>query len=171
MEFYLTLFFKVFLYFLRFNSLESTFFFPYPLFTSSFWSAVEYKQGFPGGTAVKNLPANEGDTWDSRFDPWVGKIPWRREWQPTPVFLPGKLHGQGSLESCSSWGHKVLDTTEHAHMHVWDKQSRLKNLIPGPTTNCIMMVGKSLYLKLSVFISKIRKLNYRYDFQGCSTGL
>ena len=31
------------------------------------------------------------------FDPWVGKIPWRRKWQPTPVFLPGKAHGQRSL--------------------------------------------------------------------------
>ena len=44
--------------------------------------------GFPGGRAVKNLPANAGDTRD-RFDTWVGKIPWKRKWQPTPVFLPG----------------------------------------------------------------------------------
>ena len=34
---------------------------------------------------------------DGRFDPWVGKIPWRREWQPTPVFLPGEYHEQRSL--------------------------------------------------------------------------
>ena len=40
------------------------------------------------------------------FDPWVGKIPWRREWQPTPVFLPGKFHGLWSLVRCSAWGHK-----------------------------------------------------------------
>ena len=44
------------------------------------------------------------------FDPWVGKIPWRRKWQPTAVFLPGRLHGQSSL-----WGHKESDSTEHAH--------------------------------------------------------
>ena len=173
MEFCLTLI--VFLYFLRFNSLESPFSPHHPLFTLSFWSAVLYKQGFPGGTAVKNLPANEADTWDSRFDPWVRKIPWRRDnlldWQPTPVFLPGKLHGQGSLEGCSSCGHKPLDITEHTHVHAQDKQSRLKSLTPGSTTNDITMVGKSLYLKLSVFISEIRKLNYRCDFQGCSTGL
>ena len=36
------------------------------------------------------------------FDPWVGKIPWRRAWQPTPVFLPGESHGQGSLEGCQT---------------------------------------------------------------------
>ena len=42
---------------------------------------------------VKNLPA----MWETKFDPWVRKIPWRREWQPTPVFLPRKLRGQSSL--------------------------------------------------------------------------
>ena len=40
------------------------------------------------------------------FDPWVGKIPWRRKWQPSLVFLPGKPHGQRSLVGCSPWGHK-----------------------------------------------------------------
>ena len=39
-----------------------------------------------------------------KFDPWVGKIPWRRAWQPTIVFLPGKSHGQRSLVGCSSLG-------------------------------------------------------------------
>ena len=46
------------------------------------------------------------------FDPWVRKIPWRRNWQPTPVFLPGKSHGQRSLVDYSPWGHKESDTTE-----------------------------------------------------------
>ena len=47
------------------------------------------------------------------FDPWVGKIPWRREWLPIPAFLPGKFHGQRSLVGDSSgWGCKELDTTE-----------------------------------------------------------
>ena len=44
-------------------------------------------------------------------DPGVGKIPWRRKWQPTPASLPGKLHGQRSLVNCSPWGHKESDTT------------------------------------------------------------
>ena len=47
-----------------------------------------------------------------RFDPWVGKIPQRRAWQPTPVFLPGKSHGQRSLAGSSPWGRKESDTTE-----------------------------------------------------------
>ena len=45
------------------------------------------------------------------FDPWVGKIPWRRKWQPTPVFLPGECHGQGSLAGDSPQGCKELETT------------------------------------------------------------
>ena len=46
------------------------------------------------------------------FNPWVGKIPWRRKWQPTPVFLPGKSHGQRSLAGYSPWGRKKSDTIE-----------------------------------------------------------
>ena len=41
-----------------------------------------------------------------KFDSWVGKIPWRRKWQPAPVFLPREFHGQSSLTGCSPWGHK-----------------------------------------------------------------
>ena len=46
------------------------------------------------------------------FDPWVGKIPWRKAWQTTPVFLPGESHGQKSLVGYSPWGLKELDITE-----------------------------------------------------------
>ena len=55
---------------------------------------------------VKNMPAKAAEARDSGFDPWVGKIPWRRAWQPTPVFLPGESHGQGSLVGYSPWGRK-----------------------------------------------------------------
>jgi len=48
------------------------------------------------------------ETW---FDPWVRKTPWRRKWQPTPVFLPGESHGQRSLAGYSPWGHKELYMT------------------------------------------------------------
>ena len=51
------------------------------------------------------------------FDPWVGKIPWRRQWHPTPVLLPGKSHGQRSLESCGPWGCWGSDMTEWLHFH------------------------------------------------------
>ena len=50
-----------------------------------------------------------------RFDPWVRKIPWRREWLSTPVFLPGESHGQRGLAGNSPWGHIESDTTEQQH--------------------------------------------------------
>ena len=46
-----------------------------------------------------------------KFHPWIRKIPWRRKWQPTPVFLPGKSHGQRNLAGYSPWDYKELDTT------------------------------------------------------------
>ena len=61
---------------------------------------------------VKNPPANTGDIKRHWFDPWVGKIPWRRAWKPTPVFLPGESPGQKSLKDYSPWGSEELDMTE-----------------------------------------------------------
>ena len=55
---------------------------------------VLVNKGFPGGTVVKNLPASAGDSGDLGLIPGLGKFPWSREWQSTPVFLPGKFHGQ-----------------------------------------------------------------------------
>ena len=50
------------------------------------------------------------------YYPWVGKVPWSRKWQPTPVFLPGKFKGQRSLAGYSPWGCKESDTTERLSM-------------------------------------------------------
>ena len=61
---------------------------------------------------VKNPLANAGNIKRHRFDPWVGKILWRRKWQTTPVFLPRESHGQRSLAGYSPWGCKESDTTE-----------------------------------------------------------
>ena len=57
----------------------------------------------------KDSACNAGDP---RSDPWVRKIPWRREWQLTSVSLPGEFHGQRSRTGFSPWGCKELDTTE-----------------------------------------------------------
>ena len=46
-----------------------------------------------------------------QFSHFVGKIPWRREWEPTPIFLPGEFHGQRRLAGYGPWGCKELDTT------------------------------------------------------------
>ena len=58
---------------------------------------------------VKNQPAMFRRP---RFNPWIRKIPWRRKWLPTPVFLPGESHGQRSLACYSPWGHKESDTAK-----------------------------------------------------------
>ena len=73
-------------------------------------SGYMYVEGFPGAQMVKNPPAMQ----ETRpgFDPWVRKIPWRREWKPTPFFLSGELHGQRILAGYSPWGHRDSDTTE-----------------------------------------------------------
>ena len=63
---------------------------------------------------VKNLPAVQ-ETWD----PWVGKIPWRRKWQPTPVSSPGKFHGQRILVGCNPQGHKESGMTEQLALKLW----------------------------------------------------
>ena len=64
-----------------------------------------------GGTVVKRFNR-------SRFDPWVRKIPWRRKWQPTPVFLPGEFHAQRNLTGYNPWGCRVRYdwVTKHACM-------------------------------------------------------
>ena len=67
--------------------------------------------GFQVALVVKNPPVKAGDVRDMGSVPgW--EDPWRRKWQSTPVFLPGKSHGQRSLVGYSPWGHKELDTTE-----------------------------------------------------------
>ena len=61
------------------------------------YNPLTESMSFPGGTRVKTLPANAED----RFDLWIWKIPWRRKWPPTLVFLPGASHGQWGLVSYS----------------------------------------------------------------------
>ena len=85
------------------------------------------------------------------FDPWVGKIPWSRKWQPTPVFLPGESHEQRSLVGCSPWGHKELDrwVTEHAHttynkLHMLKMYKLINFDTPKKTVTTIKIVNISI---------------------------
>ena len=73
---------------------------------TAFWSC-------PGGSVVKNLPTKCRRHKRCLFNPWIRKIPWKSERQPTPVFLPRESHGQRSLAGYSPWGCKESDTTEH----------------------------------------------------------
>ena len=74
------------------------------------------------------------------FSPWVRKIPWRREWQLAPVFLPGEFHGQRSLEG-GPWGRKESDTTEaaehtHTHTHCTQQYSEVRAHVYQRTKVC-----------------------------------
>ena len=59
-----------------------------------------------------------------RFDPWVRKIPWRREWQP-PVFLPGEFHGQRSLVGYRPWSHKRVNPSKWLTLSLWQFLTKL----------------------------------------------
>ena len=90
-----------------------------PLELQSFSQGLLLERASQLRLVVKNPPANAGDT-RGGFDSWVGKIPKRRKWQPTPVFLPGEPHGQRNLADYSPkfygpWGHNESEMTEHAH--------------------------------------------------------
>ena len=66
----------------------------------------------------KNPPVSTGDSRDMGSIPELGRLPWRRSWQPTPVFLPGEFHGWRSLVGYSPWGRKdsvMTEVTEPAH--------------------------------------------------------
>ena len=69
------------------------------------WDFLEGTSGKEPGCQCRRLKR-------CRFDLWVGQIPWRRAWQPIPVFLSGESHGQRSLADYSSQGHKESDRTE-----------------------------------------------------------
>ena len=85
---------------------------------------------------VKNLPARR-----TGFNPWVRKIPWRRKWQSTLVFLPGEFHGQRSLMGYTPQGHKELNTTEWL-IHLAEKPSVFHHLVIHASTLEPLIVTK-----------------------------
>ena len=76
-------------------------------------SLFTYSEGCSDGASGKEPTCQCRKHKRNRFSPLVRKIPWRREWQPTPAFLPGKFHGQRSLAGYGPWGCKKSDTTKN----------------------------------------------------------
>ena len=74
-----------------------------------FFQIFILQRGFPGGSDSKESACNAGDL---GLIPGSGRSPWRRQWLPSLVFLPGEFHGQKSLVGHSPWGHKELNMTE-----------------------------------------------------------
>ena len=84
------------------------------------WSFSRICLGFPGGSSGKEPTCQCRRPKRHQFDLWVRKIPWRRKWQPTPVFLPGESHAKRSPLGYSPQDHKELDMTEQltlSHFH------------------------------------------------------
>ena len=77
---------------------------------------------FPYGTSGKENACQCSRRKRHGFSPWVGNIPWRRVWQPTPVFLPWESHGQRSLVGYSSWGCEESDTAKHTEQQAIIKE-------------------------------------------------
>ena len=84
--------------------------------------------GFPGDPSGKEPACGFQRHKRPGFDIWMGKIPWRKEWLPTPVFLPGECHGQRSLAGYSPWGCKELDATKVTYTRTHASISR--NILP-----------------------------------------
>ena len=102
---------------------------------------IKLRWRLPGGSDGKSICLQCGKP---GFDPWIGKIPWRRKWQPTPVFLPGESHGKWSLAGYSPWGCRESDMTEQFHL-TWLEElmwSRSINIISPLAEESITILGE-----------------------------
>ena len=116
-----------------------------------------------------------------KFDPWVRKIPWRRKWQPTPVFLFGQSHGQRSLVAYSPWGHQRvrddLGTKQQSHSPGLCPNHLLKTLPPNNITLWkrfqFMYIGRTQYSFYGNFQTtyclSLLGLNLKYTLKMLST--
>ena len=91
-----------------------------------FSSYLSWTMSFPGSSDSKESACQ---CRRPRFNPWVRKIPWRREWQPTPIFLPGESHGQQSLVGYSPLGSKESDTAEQLTFSLFFFSMQLQSLV------------------------------------------
>ena len=118
-------------------------------FAFTIWVKVE---GFPSGVSGKVSACQWRRCKRHRFDTWVGKIPQSKKWQPTPVFLPGKSHGQRNLVDYSPWSRKESDTAEGLSMsESWDLDESL-----DPKRLCLVVLSDQGY-----FWKKKEKLDIR----------
>ena len=97
-------------------------------------------RGFPGGPHGKEPTCQCRRHKRHRFHPYNSKIPWSKKWQPTPVFLPGKFHGQRKFVAYSPWGHKELDDYSHEikrHLLLGRKaMTNLDSVLKSRDTTC-----------------------------------
>ena len=108
----------------------------------SLYATIGKYLGSSGGTSDKESACHCRICRRRRFNPWVRKIPWRRAWQPTPVFLPGESHGQRSLGGYSPWCHKESDMTKVTqHARNAGKYLTLKKEFKSPVHSHLQLNG------------------------------
>ena len=109
--------------------------------------------GFSGGAGGKEPPCQCRRCKRLRFDPRVGKIPWRRAWQPTSAFLPGESHGQRSLEGYSPFSLKELDATERLSTHAHPSSLRNEIVkIKNPSGEINLPNNKTFFFSKYLFV-------------------
>ena len=108
-------------------------------YTSNFFCSMLCRWDFLGGSDGKASAYNVGDPGSI---PGSGKISWRRKWQPTPVFLPGKSHGWKSLIGYSPWDHKELDTTEWLHFVMLVRKTHIIQSLSLHVVLCYFLFNK-----------------------------
>ena len=99
------------------------------------------------------------------FDPWVRNIPWRRKWQPTPVFLPGGFHGQGNLAGCSPWGCKESDTTERLNTTTATSRCQLSCSIAQEQSSEMKDKGTTCFKRTYHSLFKIQNLFQHFQLE------
>ena len=114
---------------------------------------------YPGGASGKESVCQSRRCERLGFNPWRGKIPWRREWCPHPVFLPGKYQGQRSLVGCNPWGCKESDKTVQL--------STKKRLVPYQSQPLEQLPKTLVFWALLFCGSTAHPLPHRWSSQAC----
>ena len=115
-----------------------------------------YFGGFPGGDSGKESACQWRTHRRHKFDPWVLKIPWSGKRQPTPIFLPGKFHGQSSLANCSPWGHREpnmieqLSTHTNTHTHTYIFKFSLHRFVSHLLSPLNKVTEEQAYIQLQI---------------------
>ena len=97
-----------------------------------------------------------------QFNPWIRKIPWRRAWQPTPVFLPGESQGQRSLVLYSPWAAKSRTRLKQlsTHAHIQFPHCVLLSYNSTPNTIVLLPACPMIYKETSSFLPMLGDLDY-----------
>ena len=116
---------------------------------------VELKETSNGSSLVAQMVKNLPAMWETQVQSLGQEDPWRREWQPTPVFLPGESHGQRSLVGHSPWCCKKSNMTEQPTLPMVSGKMRNRGLVPGKSSEFsfslfLRAVGKVLVVLSSV---------------------